>query len=446
MVPHIRVVEADESADAQLLEAIADWCDRFTPYVALDPPHGLLLDVAGAAHLFGGERAMLDVLQAGLRKQGFAIQAALAGTAGAARALSHFAANSIAPPGLEAEAVAMLPAGALDCDASIAQALRKAGLKTIGHVAQRQRAELASRFGKALVLALEQALGRGDRPISPRRPLPDVMVEHRFAEPIVTEEVILATLHALAGSLSSVLEERGQGARRLEALFFRADGVLRRITIETGAPTRKPEIITRLFQTKLDALADPIDPGFGFDLIRLEAILAQETRPEAISLGQDHRDSREIAQLIDQLSTRFGATRVLRFRPQDTHIPEAECVAVPAQYDLGPHSSLDAKRSAADAPQRPLRLLAKPEPISVMAEIPDGPPLRFRWRKVLHKAVYAAGPEAIAMEWWRNQTSQPTRDYFRIEDEEGRRYWLFREGEYRSTGFEPRWFMHGFFA
>jgi protein ImuB len=335
-----------------------------------------------------------------------------------------------------------LPVAALHCGPQTEHALRRAGLKTIGQIAARHRAELTSRFGKAFAFLLERALGRGDKPISPRRPVPDFIAERRFSEPVVTEDVIVDTLQKLAVNLGKILEERGKGARKLEASFFRADGAVRRIAIETGNPTRDAAIIARLFRLKIDALADPIDPGFGFDLIRLQASLAQTDEPEAVALG---KSDREIAQLIDSLSARFGPQRVLRFHAQDTHIPEAETILLPAQFGK-PKGKWEAKRAPDEMPRRPLRLLPRPEPISVMAQIPDGPPLRFRWRSVLHTAVYAAGPESIAMEWWRHQAHKPERDYFRVEDETGRRYWLYREGRAGDNGKPALWFVHGVFA
>src|ERR1700749_2882622 len=293
MVPDIEAVEADEAADAALLEGIAEWCDRYTPYLAFDAPYGLFLDLTGVAHLFGGERRMMETVKVGFAKQGFHAKLGLAGTSGAASALSRYAVQALAEPGKESEAVAPLPVAAIRCEPRVLHALKRAGLTTIGQVAARQRGELASRFGKLFVRQLEGVLGRHDQPISPRRPVPDLIVEHAFADPVVMLDVIIATLDALANHLSEVLEEKGEGARLLEAVFYRADGTVRRLSIETAAPTRDPAVMVRLLRTKLDALPDPMDPGFGFDLIRLEAILSQANTPEAVALGRDDRTEGE---------------------------------------------------------------------------------------------------------------------------------------------------------
>jgi len=445
MVCELAVAEADEAADAKLLCAIADWCDRFTPFVAIDGVDGLLLDVTGATHLFGGEAAMLKTVRDAIMRQGFTVRAALAGTAAAARALARYADGKIAAPGTEAEAVAFLPVAALDLASADTHALRRAGLKTIAQVAGRTRAELTARFGKEMVFKLERALGQSEKPLSPRRILPDYMAEHRFAEPVTAADFIADSILALAQSLCRLMEERGQGARLLEASFFRSDGALRRLALQTARPLREPAIIARLFRERLDALADPIDPGFGFDLIRLGALHAERLVPESIGLEARPDDDKEIAFLIDRLAARFGSHRILAFQPQDTHIPEAAGIAVPAQH--APDCKLNWEaRVPAEAPRRPIRMLAKPEAIEVMAQIPDGPPLRFRWRRVLHAVARAEGPERIAMEWWKNQNPQPTRDYFRVEDDAGRRFWLYRDGLYGREQFAPRWYMHGLFA
>jgi len=440
MLPVLDVRIADEPEDRALLECIADWCGRFTPFIALDPPHSLLLDVTGVAHLFGGERTMLDRMRASLSQQGFAIRAALAGSAAAARGLARYANGVIVPPGEDAAAVAALPIEALRFDAGILHAVRRAGLKTIGAVAARKRSELTSRFGGRMVAMLDAVSGQTETPISPRAPIPDYSAEHRFAEPIVTEDAVMRTLHLLTEALSTTLTERGEGARRLEAVFFRADGAVRRIVIETGEPARDYRIIQRLFREKLDALSDPLDPGFGYDLIRLEAARVERADGQTLHFDSDAQAEKDLRFLIDRLAARFGSNRILSFHPNNTHIPEAAFVALPAQYARPTKPAWQKLRGPKEAPRRPLRLFAKPEPVEMVPEITLGPPVQFRWRRVLHHVARAEGPERIAMEWWRHQNPQPARDYYRVEDCEGSRFWLYRE-----TAF-PRWYMHGLFS
>ncbi|MBV9331466.1 MAG: DNA polymerase Y family protein [Alphaproteobacteria bacterium] len=440
MVPSLRAIEADEAADRELLQSIASWCDRFTPFVALDQG-GLLLDVTGTAHLFGGEKPMLDRICALLRKQGFSVEGAIAGSAAAARALSRYAAGTVVESPAQIAALAPLPVEALALDPVSTHAFRRAGLKTVGQVFSRSRAELASRFGTGMLSALDQGMGLSEAPISPRRVLPAFTAELNFPDPVSTQAVISDSLLALAQSLCRMLLERGQGARTLEASFFRADGVTRSIRIDTARPLRDAAMLVRLFHERLDALADPLDPGFGFDLIRLEVTHAEREEDQGARV-QDAAE-KELSFLIDRLAARFGASRILCFHAQDTHIPEAAAVAVPAQRGFA-QTSWQERGTA--PPPRPLRLFQAPELIEVTAAVPDGPPAQFRWREVLHAVARAEGPERIAMEWWRNASHHPTRDYFRIEDESGKRFWLFREGLFGRETLNPRWYLHGLFA
>src|SRR6202051_5059350 len=249
--PHLTVFDADAAADAKALNDIADWCDRFTPLVALDSPHGLFLDITGCAHLFGGEAAMMRLLCDVLTAQGFAVSAAIAGPAICARTLTRPVHGRIVAPGEKADAVGPLPVSALGADAAVVTGLRRAGLKTIGDVASRARHEITARFGAGFTTLLEQALGQGDAPISPRKPLPDYIVEKRFAEPVATDDVISATLSRLAQMLVVAMAQQGKGARRLEACFFRTDGAVRAIAVDTGQPVTRPEVIDRLFRERL---------------------------------------------------------------------------------------------------------------------------------------------------------------------------------------------------
>jgi protein ImuB len=453
--PQVQVYDADEAADGNALNALAEWCDRFTPLVALDPPHGLFLDITGCAHLFGGEAAMMRLLCGVLTAQGFAVSAAIAGTAVCARTLTRYVHGRIVRTGEEADAVRPLPVSALGTDAAVVTGLRRAGLKTIGDVADRTRQEITARFGAGFTTLLEQALGQGDAPISPRKPLPDYIVEKRFAEPVATEGVISATLSGLAGMLVAAMAQQGKGARRLEARFFRTDGAVRTITVDTGQPVTRAEVIDRLFRERLDALSDPLDPGFGFDLIRLSASRTEIVVQQQRDLDASVHDNDELAALIDRIAARIGGKRVVVHLPQDTHIPERAVLAAPAQYHLAAAVQVTwPARVESEPPLRPLRLFERPEPIKVpFATVPDGPPHHFTWRRATHAVVRVEGPERIAMEWWKPNGQALTRDYFRVEDEAGLRFWIYRDGLYGSELVTEEgkpavsnWFVHGLFA
>jgi protein ImuB len=451
--PQVTVYDADEAADADALNAIACWCDRFTPLVALDLPHGLLLDITGCAHLFGGEAAMMKLVCGLLTAQGFVVSAAVAGTAVCARTLTRHVHGRIVRDGEEGEAVTPLPISMLGADAAVVAGLRRAGLKTIGDVASRGRHEITARFGVRFTTLLEQALGESDAPISPRKPLPDYIVERRFAEPVATETVISATLSGLAEKLVAAMGKQGKGARQLEARFFRTDGVVRSITVDTGQPVTRSEMIDRLFRERLEALNDPLDPGFGFDLIRLTASRTEIVVQQQRDLDAHVHDQDEVSALIDRIAARIGGKRVVVYLPQDTHIPERAVLAAPAQHHLAAAAqAVWPSRTASEPPLRPLRLFERPEQIQVIAELPDGPPARFVWRRATHAVVRTEGPERVAMEWWRSRDVMLTRDYFRVEDEEGLRFWLYRDGLYdeifqkKGEVEPPNWFMHGLFA
>jgi protein ImuB len=451
--PDVKIYEADQPADAQALNATADWCDRFTPLVALDPPHGLLLDITGCAHLFGGERALLQMLCGALTRQGFAVSAAIAGTSVCARAMTRHGHGHIIGEGEEVGRVKSLPVSTLGADDAITRGLRRAGLKTVGDVAARGRHEITARFGAEFATLLEQALGQGDAPINPRKPLPDYIVEKRFADPALTDAVIATTLSRLAGTLIAAMEKQGKGARRLEASFFRTDGIVRTIVVDTGQPVTKVETIDRLFRERLDALADPLDPGFGFDLVRLAASRSEIVVQQQRDLDAHVQHNDELTALIDRIAARIGGRRVIVHLPQDTHIPERAAFMAPAQHHLAAAALATwPARVEAEPPLRPLRLFDRPEPIEVLfAEVPDKPPKQFKWRRAAHTVIRAEGPERIAMEWWRSQNAMPTRDYFRVEDDAGMRFWLYRNGLYgeivkQGIAVAPKWFVHGLFA
>ncbi|WP_315706172.1 MULTISPECIES: DNA polymerase Y family protein [unclassified Bradyrhizobium] len=452
--PDLLVHEADTAADTKTLEDIADWCDRFTPLVALDPPHGLALDVTGCAHLFGGEAMLMKLLCDALTARGFTVSAAIASNAICARTLNHHVHGRIVLDGEEAAVVSPLPVVALGAGEAITLGLRRAGLKTIGDVASRGRHEITARFGAVFTRVLAQALGEADAPISPRKPPPDYIVEKRFAEPVATDTVIAASLSSLASMLVAAMAQQGKGARRLEAYFFRTDGVVRMIAVDTGRPVTEMRVIDRLFRERLDALSDPLDPGFGFDLIRLCASRSELVVQEQRDLDAHVHDNDEIAALIDRIAARIGGKRVIVHLPVDTHIPERASLPAPAQQQLVAASKADwPARVEGEPPLRPLRLFDCPEEIQVIAQVPDGPPARFVWRRAAHAIVRAEGPERIAMEWWRPDGQGLTRDYFRVEDENGLRFWLYRDGLYdreieQQPGrvVQPAWYMHGLFA
>lgn len=445
-VPDLAAVDHDAASDRTWLDRLADGAIRYTPMVSLDPPDGLILDITGCSHLLGGERALAADIEARMARLRMTVRLAFAGAPAAARALARYQAL---PAKDEAAAIRRLPVAALELESEAALGLVRAGLKTIGELAKRPMATIAARFGADAVTALRELLGEAARPIKPRIPQAPILAERRFAEPVARTEYALEVLGQLAAEVGSQLEERGQGGRRFEAFFFRSDGLVRSLGIDTSRPNREPALVIRLMNERIETLSDPIDPGFGFDLIRLSVPITEPLAVTQLKLeGGAVRDV-EVAALIDRLSTRLGRHRVRRLMAQDTHIPEQMQLELPA-VEAGAPSAGWSVAAAGEPPLRPLHLFDPPQPIDVVAEVPDGPPHRFRWRRKFHEIKRFEGPERIASEWWQRKDGAVdragrTRDYYRVEDARGRRFWVFRHGLFEEQP-NPKWYLHGLFA
>ena len=442
-IPALLAIEAEPSADEALLGRLAAFCDRFTPLVALDAPHGLMLDITGCAHLFGGEAALQSIIGCWMKKGGLELRCAIAGTPQAAHALSRFGAGGIVPVGEDEAWLQPLPVAALELPAETTMALSRAGLKTLADLAGRPSTALSARFGADLVTRLRRTLGHEDARITPLRPPPACVVERHFAEPMLDAQGLEEVVTRLIAEAARVLEQRGEGGRAFEIHFFRTDGAVRRLFLETGRPSRDAEAILRLYRERIDALADPLDPGFGFDAVRFAVPVCEPLNEAQPSLDRRAVEDEAVADLVDRLVARFGRDRVLRFVVQDTHDPRREARAVPVAAAVSGIAWPAPLPN--EPPTRPLQLFEPPQPVETLAEVPDGPPLRFRWRRVLHEIARAEGPERIAPEWWRDGPQPPMRDYYRVEDAQGRRFWIFRAGLYEG-GEPPRWFLHGLFA
>jgi protein ImuB len=447
-VPELEVFPADAHADMDWLERLADGCTRYSPTVALMPPDALVIDIAGCAHAFDGERALAADVEARMARRGILARHAFGDTPEIARALARYAG---APAPDETRAVKRLPVAALELDADATAALTRAGLKTVGEVMARPLAGIAARFGEEAATAVRRLAGDYKAPVKARVRVAPIAVERRFAEPIARTDYALEVLEDLAAEAAGTLAERHQGGRRWEARLFRADGHIQSLRVETGQPTRDVALLMRLFAERIDSLSDPLDPGFGYDLVRLDVAFAERLDAAQLRLegGAATRETGagegQVAQLVDQLSTRLGRGRVRRFGSRDSHIPEQAELMLPATADA-PASAWPATE-AGEPPLRPIYLFDPPQLIeSVMAEVPDGPPHRFRWRRRVHEVARSEGPERIAGEWWRRHDAAiPTRDYYRVEDRRGRRFWIFRHGMHDEQA-HPRWYLHGLFA
>jgi len=456
----LQVRAADPAADDAALRDLALWATRYTPTVAVfdekSGADGLFLDIAGAAHLFGGEEKLIADLEMRLARLGLPARSAVAATAGAAWAIARFnAAPRILAAGAERAALAPLPIEALRISGKTRQTLRRLGFRRIGALLDNPRAPFAARFERELLLRIDQALGCAPDPLVFILPPPIYHSLRYLLEPVAAQEAIVAIAQRLMRDIVHALTRDGVGARTLRLVLYRVDGGVKSLDIGLTRATRNAAHVARLIALKLERKAEMsdemLDAGFGFEAVGLAVTATDRVEPgqseliagaAATDAGLDER----CAELIDGLAQRLGPNSVQRLAPVASHLPEraetacaAECVSWPAADEARP---------------RPLLLFARAEPAEVMAQVPEGPPRRFRWRGVLHGVANAQGPERIAGEWWRMGAatgagvgaSQPTRDYYLVEDEAGRRFWLYREGLYERETTAPRWFVHGLFA
>ena len=451
IAPDLISASAEPDEEVRAMEALAQWFERFSPAVALDGSDGLYLDMTGAAHLFGGEEALLTEILARLKAADIPAQVALADTPGAAWALAHYARKQtcLAPAGGARDAIADLQVEALRLDEATVRLLARFGLQRIGDLYSLPRAGLARRFrsdeGLALVRRLDQALGVEAEPLKPQRPPPDWRAWQVFAEPLLDIDGVAHVLPPLAEALARQLERDGQGARRLALDAFRTDGRVVRLAAGLSAPSRNPAHLLRLLKEKG---LEHLDLGFGADALMLTALTAE---PLTASQGELEGDVRlaaadtALAGLIDRLQARLGEEAVRRPQPVESHLPERSERWLPAGPRAPPAAAADPGRP------RPLLLFDPPEPVEAIAELPDSAPSRFVWRRAAHRVTKAEGPERLSLEWWRPTGAQGphrTRDYYAVEDEAGRRFWLFRDGLYDREDLDklPNWWLHGVFA
>ncbi len=427
--PGLATVDDDPAADAALVARLADACERFSPTVAVWPPATVLIDLTGCVAR-GGEAALVDEVVALAARGGLTARPALAATPDAAAALARCG-------GAEP---AKLPLAALDADAETLTALRRSGLRTIGDLARRPAAVLAARFGADLPSTIARLMGREDRRLVPRRTPPAIVVEERFADPVAATAAVQAALDRLIARAVAALAERGAGGRAFAVALFRADGHVARLEVASGRATRDAAVVARLFAERIESLADPLDPGFGYDLVRLGVAVAEPLLPAQADLYAA-APSEAVGDLVARLTTRLGASRVRRLASGDSHVPEQAAFDLPVR---APAVLPWRPPPAGEPPLRPLALFTPPQRIEVIAEVPDGPPRTFRWRRARHDVARAEGPERIAPEWWRDDDARP-RDYYRLEDVRGRRFWVFRDGLFDGPA-RPEWYLHGLFA
>jgi protein ImuB len=440
LVPGLIIQDADPVADAEALDRLALWMlQRFAPIVAPDAPDGIVIDSTGADHLHGGEAAMLVTLIDKLAGVGIRARGAVADTWGAAHALARFAARPafVSAPGAAAADVAALPIAALRLAPDLVDELRVLGFERISDLLAQPRAPLILRFGPELGRRLDQASGGLAEPIEPIRPEELIEVRRVFAEPIGAAETIARCIGKLSVQLCGALEQKGLGARRLDLICHRVDSHAQAVRVGTALPLRHAKRMTRLLSDKIET----IEPGFGIEIMTLAATVAEPLPLKQVVTSLVAGAEPDVSGLIDLLANRVGEENVYRAAPVASDVPERLVRHIPAL----------AADTGADWPghwPRPARLFARPEPIETVALLPDHPPVTFTWRGVRRRVKRADGPERVFGEWWKRDPELiAVRDYFRIEDDAGERFWVFRagDGDDPLTG-SQRWFLHGIFG
>lgn len=438
--PALIAVPADPEGDDALVERLARWAGRWSPLVEVDGINALRLDVTGVSHLFGGEPGLIADVQARLATAGFSTRVAMAPTAAAAWALAHYGkAATICGRDIGAQ-LAVLPVAALRLPSEATRTLERLGLKTVGLLAGIERRSLARRFREAdnPVDALDRALGRKPEPLTavPTHRSPRALL--KLEEPVTHPEAPSQALERLIPDLVQQLQRRHLGARRLTLIGFRVDGSTGVASVATSIPSREPKHLKRLIADKAAAL----DPGFGFDAFALVAEWSEALASAQDSLAGEPSSEREVARLVDRLSVKLGSDKVRRPQPNESHLPERANVWTAAVTGAKLDCSAPFAMTA-----RPQRMLDRPEAIAVVYATPEGVPRRFVWRRAVHDIARVEGPERIAPEWWRERSTARLRDYYRVEDQAGRRYWIYREGVIGDgRGGLPEWYMHGLFG
>ncbi|HEU4704555.1 MAG TPA: DUF6504 family protein, partial [Sphingomicrobium sp.] len=442
--PGLVAVPADPVGDKALVGRLARWAARWSPLVEVDGPDGLRLDVSGVAHLFGGEAALVEDVRRRFAALGLSSRVAVAPTPGAAWALAR-SGGGICSKDLAAT-LAPLPVAALRLSPQAVRTLERLGFKTIGALAGVPRRALARRFREAdnPLDALDRALGRKPEPLVASRYEPPPRASFGLAEPASDPAVLRQALDRLAGPLVGELVRRRLGARRIAFHAFRVDGEVGEAEAETALPTRDPAHIARLLGDKVAGL----DPGFGFDGFALTARWCEPLDPAQDALLGEPPGELELARLVDRLVARLGPGRVRRPVRRDSHLPERASGWAEALDNRPPPPPASGRGSRPPSPaQRPERLLDRPEAIAVVYATPEGVPRRFVWRRVVHDIARVEGPERIAPEWWRAPARARLRDYYRVEDQSGRRFWIYREGlAGDGRGGAPAWYLHGLFG
>ena len=435
IIPSLQILDDDPELAAKALKGLAEWLTRFTPAVSINLPNGLMLDITGCAHLWGGEEKYRSDIQKRLTDFGYDIRAAIADTIGCAWAIARFGQDvPIIESGEQTTALLFLPPASLRLEAETVERLEKLGLRQVNNFISIPRPSLRRRFGPQILQRLDQALGHEEEWIDPVMPIEPYQERLPCLEPIITATGIEIALERLLHTLCHRLQQQQKGLRLASFKCYRIDGKIQKIDIGTNRPSCNIKHLFKLFEIKIET----IEPSPGIELFTLDASKVEDFSAPQEKLWQDitDLDNNDLSELLDRIGGKVGANNIHRYVPDEHYWPERS-------FKLASTVNERLQTSWKMDRPRPLQMLLKPELIEVTAPIPDYPPMNFRYKGKLHKIIKADGPERIEQEWWLQQGQH--RDYYAVEDEEGHRYWLFRSGHYDASK-SYQWFIHGFFA
>jgi protein ImuB len=434
IIPDLEVMDDKPDIPERLLKHLAEWCIRFSPVVAVDLSDGLILDATGCTHLWGGDASYIEHITQKLTNRGYDIRVSVADTIGVAWGVARFAKDSLVISNdCHIETLMSLPPEGLRLEKETVDRLHKLGLHKVGQFINMPRTSLRRRFDQEFISKLDKALGQEIETLQPVGVIEPYQERLPSLEPIVTAKGIEIALKQLLETLCGRLQQEQKGLRHAVFSCYRVDGKITEVDIGTNQPSTNVRHLFKLFEIKLPS----IEPALGIDLFILEARKVEDHLPgqEKMWEGSVGLQDVRLSELIDRLAIKVGSNAVSRYLPDEHYWPERSFKkALSLQENPTTGWRVDKLR--------PLQLLPKPQPIEVSAPIPDYPPMLFRYKGKVHQIVKADGPERIEQEWWLDHGQH--RDYYRVEDEDGHRYWLFRLGHYDERTFQ--WYLHGFFA
>lgn len=433
VMPDLVVIDEMPELIDKLLKRLAEWCIRFTPFVAVDPPDGLILDASGCSHLWGGDDQYIQAIGRKLNERGYDVRLAMADTPGVAWSIARYGNDKmVVKPGGHKHAILTLPAQCLRVEQEAVERLHRLGLHRVGQFIDMPRASLLRRFGPQFLKRLDQVQGYENELIQPVE-VPEPYQERLpCLDPIATAEGIEYALKELLAKICQRLKGESKGLRNACFKAFRVDGKMAQIEVGTNKPSSHGGHLFRLFQLKIVE----IEPGLGIELFVIEAKKVEDiqTYQEKLWNESSGLEDERLFEMLDRVSAKTGA-KPKRYLPAEHYWPERS-------YKVAESLVEEPTIPWSNARLRPLLLYKVPEPIDVTAPIPDYPPMLFRYRGKLHRVVKSDGPERIEQEWWLQHGQH--RDYYKVEDEAGNRYWIFRSGHYGEK--ESKWFMHGIFS